>query len=182
MVLIEYHYFQWSFHYSVQESQIVVTTSMLSEQEKRKLRSVLTPMKGVLVSDWSESCTHLTMNGVKITIKVEFIINLYRFLTFSRIHIFFPQVVCALGSVKPIVSMEYWQVLSEVWNSSVEEDMPDCDDYVPPLTEPTLLNVPINLKMSNARKRLFRDVKFVACTSSQYNSILPMVTNAGVWI
>lgn len=65
-------------------------------------------------------------------------------------------------------------------NSTEEEALPDCDDFVPPLAEPSLMNVPTNFKMNNTRRRLFRETKFVACTTSQYNGVLPMVTNAGM--
>lgn len=88
------------------------------------------------------------------------------------------QVFQALGRVKPIVTLEYWNVLVDVLNSIDEEPLPDCDDYCPPIQEPNLKSKSVDLSMNNNRRRLFSNMKFVACTTTQYNRIL-LVEHAG---
>ncbi len=89
------------------------------------------------------------------------------------------QAMCALGNVKPIVSMDYWKNLANALSSRKETPIPNCNDYIPPIAEEKLNSSRISLKMNNARKSLFKDVKFLVFGNNLLPDIAAMVEAAG---
>jgi len=58
------------FYYSVEKYTLVVCPSTLGTLEKRKLTDMIESFGGQISRNWSEECTHLCMNSVTVTEKV----------------------------------------------------------------------------------------------------------------
>jgi len=63
---------QYLFYYSVEEYPLVVCPSTLRSIEKDMLTHLLTKLGGRVAPYWSEECSHLCMNSVTVTEKVNY--------------------------------------------------------------------------------------------------------------
>lgn len=63
---------QYLFYYSVEEYTLVVCPSTLKTYEKDELKNMITSFGGRVERNWSEECTHLCMNSVTVTEKVNY--------------------------------------------------------------------------------------------------------------
>ena len=50
---------------------------MLTQNQKEFLTKLLLPINGIVVSEWTDNCSYLTMNEVQITIKVRLMLELH---------------------------------------------------------------------------------------------------------
>ena len=55
---------------SVKNTPLLVTTSKLSNEEKNELKDIIYSLAGKVVESWQMDCTHLTMSGLELTVKV----------------------------------------------------------------------------------------------------------------
>lgn len=143
--------------WSVKNIPLLVTTSMLSNDEKNEVKDIIYSLGGKVVESWQTDCTHLTMSGLTLTVKV----------------------VCALAQACPVVTLEYWRAITEKLNK-MQGPYPDIKDFVPPLKETALINKnDISFLPNPDRKKLFTGMTFIAATSKQLKRIKSMVTTAG---
>lgn len=63
---------QYLFYYSVVKYPLIVCPSTLKSAEKEILRNLMAKIGGEVSRDWSENCSHLCMNSVTVTEKVNY--------------------------------------------------------------------------------------------------------------
>ncbi|XP_054257374.1 nibrin-like isoform X2 [Macrosteles quadrilineatus] len=146
---------QWNV-WSVEYFPLIVATSTLNADEKAEVQNFVESLSGEVAKDWQDSCTHLTMNKLTMTVKV----------------------VCALACGKPIVIPAYWKALNDAL-AAADASLPDYKDFVPPLVETLLNPSEVSFTPNPERAKLFKGYTFVATSARQLNRIKPMITAAG---
>lgn len=81
--------------------------------------------------------------------------------------------------MKPIVSLDYWERLEEIFFGSVETPLPDCDDFVPLINESQIKSSLISMKMNKNRKTIFASFRFIFFNAAQMENIKPIVEVTG---
>ncbi|XP_020284599.1 nibrin [Pseudomyrmex gracilis] len=134
----------------------VTAKSSLDVQNVEKLKNVIHLIKGRISENWENSCTHLTVDKtVPVTAKI----------------------TCALATLKPIVTIEYWEAV----NIAIKEfkELPKIEDFLPTIKE-ELLNASSNLLLSNEKRRtLFKGLSFVHFCVKQYYAYASVIIAAG---
>ncbi|XP_046390725.1 nibrin isoform X2 [Ischnura elegans] len=134
---------------------LVVTSSNMPNEAKAKLRHILSELGGVVVGDWQESCSHLTMAEILLTAKV----------------------VCALASGIPIVTPEYWEKFKEAIDGG--KAPPSYEGFIPPLKESILNRNKVSFAINEKRKTLFSGKTFVFSSEKQLKKYKTIVMTAG---
>ncbi|KAH8317008.1 hypothetical protein KR074_007800, partial [Drosophila pseudoananassae] len=135
--------------WNVTQLKIVTTTSSLGQAEVQELVALLRPLGGAVTSAWTEGCSHLTMNGASVTVKL--------------LH--------AMLENKPIVTVAYWRdMLKAAQRIHVKERWPQPEDY-----QPTNLDV----KWRPERTRLFAGKTFIFMHRKHIDMYGSVVQKAG---
>nr|QNH68103.1 nibrin [Brachionus koreanus] len=118
---------------------LIVTTSCLTIENKRKVCHLVAKLGGHLVQDWTNDCELVIMDSITVTVKV----------------------IDALISQKRIVTVQY---LEEIINS---EDLPDPRDFRPEIGEEIPDSEVISFEPNSNRRILFKEKKFVFQSDKQ---------------
>ncbi|XP_052845962.1 LOW QUALITY PROTEIN: nibrin [Drosophila gunungcola] len=135
--------------WQVTRLKLVTAVSALTRPEIKWLAEMLEPLGGTVSPDWTEECTHLTMNEVSVTVKL--------------LH--------ALLENKPIVTFAYWKkLLLSAQKVHVTEGWPQPEDY-----QPTNMDV----TWRPERTRLFAGKTFVFMNRKHFEMYGSVVQKAG---
>ncbi|XP_035678587.1 nibrin-like isoform X2 [Branchiostoma floridae] len=142
---------KWKVHYQ----PLVVTSSMLDASLKRKLKQLLLKLGSHLVTEWHKECTHLVMSSVKVTVKT----------------------ISAMVCCKPIVLPTFFQKMLEAASSRTQ--MPDPEDFQPPVAETTINPNEVTFKSNRERRTLFKKLKFIFFTPKQLKHLGQVINMGG---
>lgn len=120
----------------VEELKFHTVSSTLSIDQKKSLDQDLIILNGILENQWSDNCTHLTMETITITIKV----------------------IQALGAAIPIVTPSFWKAMHKAAKDGTT--LPKPEQFLPPVIEP-YINKDVSFLVNINRKRLFAGKTFV---------------------
>lgn len=135
--------------WQVTQLKLVTTVSALTRSEVQELTKMLEPMGGTVTSNWTEECSHLTMNEVSVTVKL--------------LH--------AMLENKPIVTFPYWRKMLQAAQSiHVKEGWPQPEDYQP---------TNIDVTWRPERTRLFAGKTFVFMNRKHFDMYGSVVQKAG---
>ncbi|XP_018333857.1 nibrin [Agrilus planipennis] len=140
--------------YKVGCINIVTAHSCLTKEEKKKVICQINFLNGCCVSNWTPECTHLTVNELKLTVKM----------------------LCCLIEGKPIVTVKFWEDFAK--NVKENHSPPDPNNYKPPCTE-IMLNKNLPLDFKEERKHLFRNKVFVFMTEADKETVELVIKYAG---
>lgn len=130
------------FTWKLEKVDIVVLTSTLNDREKNNLRRDVTTLGGKFVDQWSDSCTHLVVKTLTLTVKV----------------------LQSLCHAIPIVKPDYFRAMV----SSIRSNgtMPTVESFQPAIVERVGGNT-WSMDVNIDRKRLFVGKTFVFMNSRQ---------------
>ncbi|KAL1456101.1 hypothetical protein WDU94_000854 [Cyamophila willieti] len=134
----------------------VVSSSKLDPTLTTHLKQTLEEMNIPFQSEWTSSCTHLTMSGIVVT----------------------PKVVSTLASNKHIVTPNFWTDLSQVLTTG-SGWYPKEENYLPPVIEQAAKYETVSFLPNPQRQSLFAGLKFVALSQQQMKYLEQCVTLAG---
>jgi len=135
--------------WQVTRLKLITTVSALTRPEIQELAEILKPMGGTVSSNWTDECSHLTMNEASVTVKL--------------LH--------AMLENKPIVTFAYWRKLLQAAQSvHVKEGWPQPEDY-----QPTNMDV----TWRPERTRLFAGKTFVFMNRKHFEMYGSVVQKAG---
>ncbi|KAG4078869.1 hypothetical protein HA402_007419 [Bradysia odoriphaga] len=130
------------FTWKLEKVDIVVLTSTLNEREKSNLRRDITTLGGQFVDQWSDTCTHLVVKSLTLTVKV----------------------LQGLCHAIPIVKPDYFRaMLSSIRSKGT---MPKVEMFQPAIAERVGGNI-WSMEVNIDRKRLFVGKTFVFMNSRQ---------------
>ncbi|XP_043490320.1 nibrin isoform X2 [Polistes fuscatus] len=115
---------------------IITLTSGLEEEGKNKLEEIMKQIDGIIVNNWQQHCTHLTVLCPKLTEKVA--------------------VALAAGIV--IVTVDYWEAVKFAMEN--EHPIPKTDNYIPRIKEEYIPRGIVSLHPNDKRKKLFNKKSF----------------------
>lgn len=134
----------------------MVTTSSLKKITP-EFKQAITKLGGHLVPEWNAHVTHVVMDSVTLTIKA----------------------VCGLLAAKSIVTPAYVHDLLASFEE--KKDQPNCEEYIPPITEKEIATVqPSGLKSNSARTILFVGKTFIFCAHKFYKKMKTAVEAGGM--
>ena len=134
---------------------IITVVSTLSDVDKEKLQDLMNEIDGLISTEWIKICTHLTVSRASLTEKVTW----------------------AMASTVPIVTLSYWEQVKHAVHNG--EELPDANDFVPPISESLVINGKVSLCQNEKRKTLFRNLLFVHFSVHQYKQCGRMIRMAG---
>ena len=134
---------------------IVTVVSTLSDNDKEKLQNLMNEIDGLISTEWIKICTHLTVSRASLTEKVTW----------------------AMASAVPIVTLSYWEGVKRAVHNG--EELPDTNDFAPPISESLVIKGKISLRQNEERKTLFRNLLFVHFSTRQYKTCGRMIKMAG---
>nr|XP_017008091.2 nibrin [Drosophila takahashii] len=135
--------------WQVNRLNLVTTVSALTRPEIQELAEIVQPMGGTVSPNWTDNCSHLTMNEASVTVKL--------------LH--------AMLENKPIVTFGYWRKLLQAAQSiHVKEGWPQPEDY-----QPTNMDV----TWRPERTRLFAGKTFVFMNRKHFEMYGSVVQKAG---
>ncbi|XP_037037412.1 nibrin-like isoform X1 [Bradysia coprophila] len=130
------------FTWKLEKVDIVVLTSTLNEREKNNLKRDITTLGGQFVDQWSDTCTHLVVKSLTLTVKV----------------------LQGLCHAIPIVKPDYFRaMLSSIRSNGT---MPKVEMFQPAIVERVGGNT-WSMEANIDRKRLFVGKTFVFMNSRQ---------------
>lgn len=138
------------------DAPFVVTTSCVEAPDRECLKTTLKKIGARLKSDWSECCTHVVMNSIRLTMKT----------------------TAALLAAKPVVTPAFF---TEVQKRVQLQDPTDVDpaDYIPQVTEECLTLSKDRFGCNEARKTVFAGKTFYFLTEKQFESLGGLVRSGG---
>lgn len=116
---------------------MITLTSGLEEEEKNKLEGIMKQIDGIILNNWQQHCTHLTVLCPKLTEKVA--------------------VALAAGIV--IVTVDYWEAVKFAMEND-EHPIPKTDNYIPQIKEEYIPRGIVSLRPNDKRKKLFSKKSF----------------------
>ncbi|KAL9904409.1 nibrin isoform 1-T4 [Glossina fuscipes fuscipes] len=136
--------------WEVKNDVLNVVTSALSKREQTDVEEILGYIGGQVFTEWSNTCTHLIMNGSSITIKL-----LY-----------------ALLNQKPIITSNYLKDLLKAIRAK-KVSLPNMEHYRPCFDET------FDLSRQPKRQTLLRDYTFIFLHRKHADMYGPLVQSAG---
>ncbi|KZC05552.1 Nibrin, partial [Dufourea novaeangliae] len=133
---------------------IITVVSTLNETDKSALRSIIDEIDGMISSEWTSNCTHLTVSKATLTEKVTW----------------------AMASAVPIVNLNYWKEVKHAVDNG--QEFPKSEDFVPPITESLINARKVSLHVNEKRKILFQNLIFVHFSAHQYRAYWKMINMA----
>lgn len=137
--------------WTLSKLNICTLTSSINPHQKEELEKYINLIGGEITEIWKNSCTHLTMSEITVTLKV----------------------LKALVENVPIVSCEYWKDYYE--NLKNSKLPPKCENYLPKLAEKFLNKEIVSFHLNEKRKTIFHGKKFVFMNKvhlEKYSSII----------
>ncbi|XP_017040495.1 nibrin [Drosophila ficusphila] len=135
--------------WQVSQLELITAVSALTRPEIQELEEMLRPMGGTVSPNYTDECTHLTMNEASVTVKL--------------LH--------ALLENKPIVTFAYWRkMLHSAQSIHVKEGWPQPEDYQPS-------NMDVTWRPE--RTRLFAGKTFVFMNRKHFEMYGSVVQKAG---
>ncbi|KOC69481.1 Nibrin [Habropoda laboriosa] len=134
---------------------IIVVISNVNDNDKRKLKSLMDEIDGMISTEWTSFCTHLTVSTATLTEKVTW----------------------AMAFVVPIITINYWEEVKCAMKKGKE--IPDPKNFVPLIGESLVNNQNVSLAPNEKRKTLFQNLIFVYFSKSQYKTYGKMTKMAG---
>lgn len=138
----------------LKKSVNLVCCSGINNAQKEQLVKKLSQIESKLTSKWSKSCTHMTVEKLKLT----------------------PKVLCAIIENQFIVSLKYWDDYVKAVQSNAT--LPNPSDYSPELEEITI-NQAVDLSYNPRRKTLFKNKIFVMLDERLHAEMREFFTLAG---
>ncbi|XP_060072738.1 nibrin-like isoform X2 [Ylistrum balloti] len=126
---------------------LVVSTSCLSPTLKKQVQQSVMKLGGHIVAEWSRHCTLLVMTSISVTIKV----------------------VCAMVSLKPIVSPDYLAAYLQSLESGKEQ--PDPESYLPTVSESQIDPTEVSFTNNTERKKIFEGKTFIFLQQKQFQKM-----------
>lgn len=139
---------EWQVH----EFSCVTCTSTLKGENLQNLKLCLGKIGVQLKNEWDESCSHLTMPAITLTIKV----------------------VLALAQGSHIVTTEYWNKCLEAVNK--QSKLPDPSNYTPQVIESSLNKESVSFLPNESRKKLFAGKTVVFFSKRQLDMYKAVLT------
>ncbi|XP_053996565.1 uncharacterized protein LOC128886053 [Hylaeus anthracinus] len=134
---------------------IITVVSTLNDHDKEALQNLIDKIDGMISTDWTSACTHLTVSKATLTEKVTW----------------------AMASAVPIVNLDYWEKVKDAFYNAKE--LPESKDFVPALSESFIIKGKVSLCPNKKRKTLFQNLIFVYFSAHQYKIYGRMVNMAG---
>ncbi|XP_057291134.1 nibrin-like isoform X2 [Hydractinia symbiolongicarpus] len=141
----------------VYKNLVSVMSCINSTEMKDKVKSNTQKLGGNIKSDWAAEATHLIMEKLVFTIKV----------------------VCALACGKWIVTPKFLEDMLDSCDKKKRNMLPLESEYLPPVTEHTLINQEILFSPNAKRKTLFVGKVFITIAAKQYKRMKKAVECAG---
>lgn len=141
----------------VYKNLVSVMSCINSTEMKDKVKSSTQKLGGNIKSDWAAEATHLIMEKLVFTIKV----------------------VCALACGKWIVTPKFLEDMLDSCDEKKRNMFPLESEYLPPVTEHTLVNQEILFSPNAKRKTLFLGKVFITIAAKQYKRMKKAVECAG---
>lgn len=140
--------------YEVCYEPLIITTFCFQSRETTSLKEMVKKLGGCIISKWLKCCTHLVINEIKVTSKV----------------------VCAMVSLRPIVTIGYFEDLIH----SIQKQMahPDPEQYRPKLNESFFTEGNISICLNPERTTLFKNKTFICMSNEQYDRLHFIITSA----
>nr|XP_034180194.1 nibrin isoform X1 [Osmia lignaria] len=134
---------------------VISVISTLNDEDKSTLQNLMDQIDGVISTEWTNNCTHLTVSKATLTEKVTW----------------------ALASAIPIVTIDYWIAVQRAVTNN--QELPSPDNYIPPIGESLVDKTKLLLHPNNKRKTLFSNLIFVHFSMNQYKIYGKMIHLAG---
>ncbi len=131
------------FTWKLEKVEIVVVTSTLNVAEKNNLQKDVSTLGGKLIDQWSDTCTHLVVKNLTLTVKV----------------------LQGLCHAIPIIKPEYFRAMLASIRSN--GTLPKVETYQPQIVERVVGGSASSLIPNIDRKRLFVGKTFVFMNSKQ---------------
>ncbi|CAH1778763.1 unnamed protein product, partial [Owenia fusiformis] len=141
--------------FKVEYKPMILTTSCLEPSMKKTVKSMTRCLGGHVLSDWRKICTMLVMSNLSVTIKV----------------------ICALVSLKPIVTPQYLLDLKKAVENN--QPLPKINKYTPPLAESQLDPNEVSFQANPLRSSLFTGKIFIFLSTKQFKKLSLAVELAG---
>ncbi|XP_078543188.1 nibrin [Lissotriton helveticus] len=141
--------------FRVEYEPLITCSSCLEGPGKSSLNHALLQLGGHVVNNWTEECTHLVMNSVKVTIKT----------------------ICALICMRPIVKPEYFDALIKAIQT--KQPLPKPESFYPPVDEPSINSEKFDLSGRQERRTIFSGKTFLFLNAKQHKKLSPAVSLGG---
>lgn len=141
--------------FRVEYEPLITCSSCLDVPGKSALNHALIQLGGHVVNNWTEECTHLVMNSVKVTIKT----------------------ICALICMRPIVKPEYFDEL--IKTIQTKQPLPKPESFYPPVDEPSINSEKFDLSGRQERRNIFSGKTFLFLNPKQHKKLSPAVSLGG---
>ncbi|KAJ1192964.1 hypothetical protein NDU88_002270 [Pleurodeles waltl] len=141
--------------FRVEYEPLITCSSCLDGPEKSALNQALLQLGGHVVNNWTEECTHLVMNSVKVTIKT----------------------ICALICMRPIVKPDYFSELIKAIKT--KQSLPEPESFYPPVDEPSINSDNFDLSGRQERRNIFSGKTFLFLNAKQHKKLSPAVSLGG---
>ncbi|KAI4484371.1 hypothetical protein M0802_013116 [Mischocyttarus mexicanus] len=135
---------------------MITLTSGLEEKEKDKLEQIMKQIDGIILTNWQNYCTHLTVLSPKLTEKV----------------------AVALAAGIMIVTVDYWKAVKYAMEND-HHPIPKINNFVPRIKEEYIPKGLVSLYANDKRKKLFRKKIFFFYELKQYETYRLMIKLAG---
>ncbi|XP_043251286.1 nibrin [Colletes gigas] len=140
--------------FTVMYMPIIIVISSLNDNDKNKLQELIDEIDGMITTDWTTACTHLTVSKAALTEKVTW----------------------AMASVVPIVTLGYWEKVKHAIDNG--NKFPKVDSFVPQINESLIIKGNVSLFPNEKRKTLFQNLIFVFFNVRQYKIYGRMINMA----
>ncbi|MEE6463612.1 hypothetical protein FKM82_005977 [Ascaphus truei] len=141
--------------YRVEYEPLIACSSCLQGSEKTSLNQAILHLGGHVVNNWTEKCTHLVMNSIKVTIKT----------------------ICALICCRPIVKPEYLTELMKAIQQ--KQTLPVSASFIPSIDEPSIKSDLLDLSENAKRTTIFKEKIFFFLNAKQYRKLSPAIIFGG---
>ncbi|XP_011505562.1 PREDICTED: nibrin-like [Ceratosolen solmsi marchali] len=137
--------------FKVEYIHFITVISRLSTDHKKKLKSIMDSIGGIIIDYYDERCTHLTATTATSTNKI----------------------ISAIIAGIPIIDINYWMaVLNAI---EVNNNLPDPNLFILSLQDKGVNSQRVSLKPNPLRKIIFQEKKFIffsAKTFAEYNGMI----------
>ncbi|XP_065909548.1 nibrin-like isoform X2 [Dysidea avara] len=141
--------------FRLHRKQLVVCFSNMSASQKTAAKTSASKLGAKVVDVWDNSCTHLIMNGIMVTVKV----------------------VNALSNLKPIVTPKWLEDCVTAIRGG--NSIPDHADYLPEVTDPNCKDNKTCFLPDESRSFLLSGKVFYFLTEKQYQRLKECINNGG---
>lgn len=142
--------------YRVVRCPLVVATSMLAAGDTEAVLADLLLLGATFSKDWTDQCTHLVMNFIKLSAKVS----------------------CALAYGAAIVTPAFLAAICSAAKSK-ESVLPPHQRYMPPITEPGIQPNPSLFERNVERRRVLSGRRFLFASQRTCKRLSSIVLSAG---